>query len=381
MALSALAYGTPDAKEAYARGEQLLSEKKWKDAAHEFEHAIELEKNYAEAYNRLGEAEFNQGDIFDAVEKFKEAIKINPRYTAALYNLGMGYENLHLENKLYTSLKAVKAKTLGVKDKRFYQPDDKTIKKIAKTQFALAVEAYTKAIHVAPMNDEKAVADSHYRLGTVLRDLELKKDKGAQNYHDAIEHLEAAIAMVPDYPECRNELGRTYDIIGRYPSAIDQYTKAIEGHKYYAQAYSNRGVAWWHDGNWDNALADCRQAIEIDPKFPGGHYNFAEVVFARVQTLSANGDTAVVHQEVEKAIDEYTVAKNLDPDFKDAWLGLGKAYRAYHDYDKAKETYEHVLADDKRDKTAKQALKEIKAELKAYVNHIPKQYQSGEQKK
>src|SRR5205814_1581310 len=124
--------------------------------------------------------------------------------------------------------------------------------------------------------------------------------------------------------------------------------KAIEGHKYYAEAYSNRGVAWWHDGNWDNALADCRTAVEIDPKFAGGHYNFAEVVFARVQTLSANGDTAVVHQEVEKAIDEYTAATELDPAFMDAWLGLGRAYRAYHDYDKAIQTYEKVLAEDKR---------------------------------
>jgi tetratricopeptide (TPR) repeat protein len=140
-------------------------------------------------------------------------------------------------------------------------------------------------------------------------------------------------------------------------------------------------VAWWHDGNWDKALEDGRQAVEIDPRFAGGHYNFAEIVFARVEVLKANGQSSIVHQEVEKAIDEYKAAVALEPEFKEAWLGLAKAYWAYHDYEKAQETYELVLTKDKKDKAAKQALKDIKAELKAYVNHIPKEYQSAEQKK
>ena len=361
LSCTRLALADADAKEVYSQGQQKLTEAKWEDAAKQFAHAVELEKNYAEAWNSWGEALYNQGAIFDAVVKFKNAVKINPRYTLALYNLGLGYENLHLEKKVSN--------------------DDKAKKKIGKTQFKLAIEAYRKALNITPPNDERAVADSHFRLGTVLRDQELGKAKDAQNYKEAISHLEAAIAMFPDFPECRNELGRTYDIIGRYPDAIEQFTQAINGHKYYAKAWSNRGVAWWHDGNWDNALADCRHAIEIDPKFAGGHYNFAEVVFARVQVLSANGDSSVQHDEVERAIDHYKSAVALEPDFKDAWFGLGKAYWAYHDYDKASETLEHVLVLDKRDKAAKQALKEMKAEQKAYVSHIPKEYQSQDQKK
>ena len=361
LALTGPLCADPDAKEVFSRGEQALAEKKWKDAAKRFEEAIELEKNYAEAWNNLGLALNNQGHVFEAVEKFKNAVKINPRYTEALYNMGLAYENLDKELKL--------------------KGDDKTIKKVQKTQYLLAVEAYQKALSITPQNDERAVADTHYRLGTLLRDLELKKDKKDQNFRDAIAHLEAALAIFPDTPECRNELGRTYDIIGRYPEAIEQFTKAIEGHKYYAQAYSNRGVARWHDGNWDLALADCRTAVEIDPRFAGGHYNFAELVFARVQVLSANGDRSVVHQEVEKAIDEYKAAVALDPKLGAAWLGLAKAYWAYHDYDMAKATYEKILASDKRNQEAKQALKDIKAELKSYESHIPKQYQSGDAKK
>jgi tetratricopeptide (TPR) repeat protein len=355
------AFADADAKEVFSQGEDLLAQNKWDSAAAKFEKAVDLEKNYAEAWDKWGEALYNQEDVFEAIEKFKNAIKIDPRDTEALYDLGMGFENINLEKRL--------------------KGDDKTKKTLAKTQYQKAIEAYTKALNVAPANDERAVINTHYRLGTLLRDLELKKDKADQNFKEPIAQLEAAIAMQPDFPECRNELGRTYDIIGRYPEAIEQYSKAIDGHKYYAQAYSNRGVAWWHDGNWDNALADCRQAIEIDPRFAGGHYNFAEVVFAQVELLKANGDVAVVHDEVERAIDQYRIATGLNPEFIEAWQGLARAYWAYHDYDNAKATYNRVLSMDKRNAAAKQALKDIKAEEKSYVSHIPKQYQSADQSK
>lgn len=350
----ALCFAEPDAKEVFSRGEQKLAERNWSAAAKQFEKAVELEKNYAEAWSLWGEAIHNEGEIFEAVTKFKHAVAINPRFTKAWYNLGLGYENLHLEKKL--------------------KEDEKARKKISKTQFKNAVEAYQRALAISPMNDERAVADSHFRLGVVLRDMELKKDKKAQNFKGSTLHLEAAIKMFPDFPECRNELGRVYDIIGRYPDAIDQFTKAIEGHKYFAQAYSNRGVSWWHDGNWDNALADARKAVEIDPRFAGGHYNLAEVVFARVQELKTDKDRALVHLEVEKAIDEYKAAVALDPAFMDAWFGLAKAYRAYHDFDSAEATYDKILEMDKKLKGAKQGLKELKVERKKYLNHIPKEY-------
>lgn len=134
-AVSAVA--NPDAKEVFGQGEQLLAEQKWDSAADKFEKAVDLEKNYAEAWNKWGEALYNQSDMFDAIEKFKNAIKINPRYTEALYNLGMGFENINLEKQL--------------------KGDDKTKKTLAKTQFQRAIEAYEKALNVTPVNDERSV--------------------------------------------------------------------------------------------------------------------------------------------------------------------------------------------------------------------------------
>lgn len=354
LATAASLRANPDSDKAFTEGQELLQDHKWDAAADKFKEAVDDQKNYAEAWNKWGQALYNEGNIFEAIVKFKNAIAIDTRYTEAYYNEGMGFENINLDKSL-----------VG---------DDKTKKKLAASQYDQAIAAYRQALNVSPVTDTLSVIDSHYRLGTVLRDQELKKDPKDQNFKDAIAELETAISMQSDFPECRNELGRTYDIIGRYPEAIEEFTKAIDGDKYFAAAYANRGVAWWHSQNWDNALADCRQAVDIDPRFAGGHYDFAEVVFAHVEVLKANGNVSVVHDEAERAIDQYSMATQIDPNFMPAWLGLAKAYWAYHDFDKAKETYNHILDLDKRNAIAKQALKDIKAEQKTYVSHIPKQY-------
>lgn len=342
--------------------------KHWEAAKKNFEQAIQLKPDYAEAYDKLGQALFNLGDVFGAITRFKQAVAIDPRLTEAWYDLGFAYENI-------------------VTDKRL-KDDEKTRKKLAKTNVKEALAAYAKALAVQPENDILARARSHFRSGVLLRDQAIQAAQstsgGQANLKQAMLHLEAANKLNPDYPEARNELGRLYDLMGRYAEAVEQYDLAIRGDKNYAEAYSNRGVAYWKLGNWDNALRDTLKATQIAPRFAGGHYNFAEVIFARVQELRVKGgdpDRSVIHLEAQKAVDEYRIATELDPDFMPAWYGLAKAYRGYHDFVKAEETYKKILEMDKRQKAAKAALKELKKEMKELENHIPKQYREGVQGK
>ncbi len=350
---------TPEAQEVFAKGVQFLEKQEWTVAEKVFRDAIKLQKDYAEAYNKLGLALYNQRRMLDAVEQFKHAVALDPRFTEALYHLGLGLESLDIDPKISS--------------------DEKTKKKILKTKSDLAIASYRKVLEVNPVNDVPSVANTHWRLGLLVKakSIEAAKESAPPNLKEAIEHEEAAIKLVPDFPEAHNELGRLYDLIGRFPEAIEQYSQAILGHKFFAEAYSNRGIAQWHNGNWDNALADARLAIEIDPKFAGGHYNFAEIVFARVEEIRRGGDRSILHLEIQKAIDEYRVATELDPSFMLAWHGLARAYRGYHDFEKSEEIYTKILSMDKRDKKAKAALKDLKNEQKKYYDHIPKQLQGG----
>jgi tetratricopeptide (TPR) repeat protein len=333
----------------------------WAKAEESFRKAVELKSDYADAYNKLGQSLFNQGKLFDAVTEFKHAVSIDPRLTEAWYHLGYGFENIADEKK--------------VKD------DEKAKKKLAKTAAKDAITAYSKAIEVDPSNDIDARARAFFRRGVLERDAAVAAgQKDQANLKPAMLDLEEANKLLTDFPEARNELGRLYDIIGRYPEAIEQFDKAIRGDKNFAEAYSNRGVSWWKAGNWDKALEDTRQATVVDPKFAGGHYNFAEVIFARVQELRLKGgdsDRSVIHLEAQKAVDEYRVCTELDPAFMPGWYGLAKAQHGYHDFDAAEKTYNKILDMDKRQKEAKKLLKDLQKEEKTFTSHIPKEYREG----
>lgn len=364
-AMLAFFAGVSALQEAMVKPTLAQQQSGWKKAEEHFRHAVELKTDYADAYNKLGQSLFNQGRLFEAITEFKHAVAIDPRLTEAWYHLGFGYENITTEKKV--------------------ADDEKARKKLAKTAVKDAIDAYRKAVSVSPRNDINALAKAHFRLGVLLRDAEAAKgSKGAANFKQPMLHLEEANNLLTDFPEARNELGRLYDIIGRYPEAVEQYDKAILGHKRYAEAYSNRGVAWWKLGNWDRALEDCRKATEIEPDFAGGHYNFAEVIFARVQELrlkGTEGDRSIIHLEAQKAVDEFRVATELDPKFMPAWYGLAKAQHGFHDFEAAGKTYEKILEMDKRQKAAKGLLKALKKEQQAYEKHIPKQFREDKKAK
>jgi len=47
--------------------------------------------------------------------------------------------------------------------------------------------------------------------------------------------------------------------------AMAAYNMAIDINPRYARAYANRGDIWRKKGNRDNAIADYRHALSIDP--------------------------------------------------------------------------------------------------------------------
>ena len=54
---------------------------------------------------------------------------------------------------------------------------------------------------------------------------------------------------------------------GDYDRAIQDYDQAIQLDPKYANAYSNRGDAYYTKGDYDRAIQDYDQAIKLDPKY------------------------------------------------------------------------------------------------------------------
>lgn len=62
-------------------------------------------------------------------------------------------------------------------------------------------------------------------------------------------------------------LGNTYYRAGEYRKAIQVYTMAIAASPPDSRLYGNRAAAYYMLGQYDKALEDCQNALQLDPTY------------------------------------------------------------------------------------------------------------------
>jgi len=89
----------------------------------------------------------------------------------------------------------------------------------------------------------------------------------------AIEYLNSAIQLQPDYAVAYNSRGNAYADLGRFKRAIEDYDQAIRIKPDYAYAFINRGDAHYSLGQYQHAVDDCTAAIRLQPKMALAYSN------------------------------------------------------------------------------------------------------------
>jgi tetratricopeptide (TPR) repeat protein len=67
----------------------------------------------------------------------------------------------------------------------------------------------------------------------------------------------------------------TYHKKGQPDRALADFNKALELNPRLAEAYSNRGWAYFEKGQYDQAIADCDKALELNPRLAEAYNNRA----------------------------------------------------------------------------------------------------------
>ena len=80
-----------------------------------------------------------------------------------------------------------------------------------------------------------------------------------------IEDYTKAIELNPDDAEAYHNRGAAYYDLGNLELAIKDYTKAIELDPDFARTYINRGLAYRLSGNLDKAIKDYERYLELFP--------------------------------------------------------------------------------------------------------------------
>lgn len=166
--------------------------------------------------------------------------------------------------------------------------------------YTAALVDLTEAEKMGPDN-----AELQYRLGQALT--------GRRRLDLAEQRYLKALALRPNYSEVRNDLGVIYLETSKWDSAIQQF-KIVKEDLFYPNpdhAIINLALAYLGKGDHAMAMQELQVIRTNSPRNP-----IARVVVGRV--LFAQGET-------EKALEEYSKALELAPDYATAHFHTGLA--------------------------------------------------------
>jgi tetratricopeptide (TPR) repeat protein len=216
-----------------------------KGAIFDYDKAITINPQYANAYSNRGLVKFTLGDSKGAILDYNKAIDINPQ----------SYEN-------YSS-RGVARSFLG---------DNKG-----------AILDYDKALSINPQ-----YADAYSNRG-VARSF-LGDNKGA------ILDYDKAISINPQYAITYTNRGNDKSVLGDKKGAILDYDKAISINPQYAMAYTNRGNVKSDLGDKKGAILDYDKAISINPQYAEAYGNRGNAKFDLGDKKGAIDDLKIAAQ-------------------------------------------------------------------------------------
>jgi len=135
-----------------------------------------------------------------------------------------------------------------------------------------ALEPLSKVLHdgdrmVVEMA-EHAMWQIWFRGGTEAANAHLARGAEALNRHDieeALQHLEKAIKLSPDFWEAYNQRAIAHYLAERFPESIDDCHRVIRAMPLHFGAWAGLGHSYLALGNVSEALKAYEKAIEINP--------------------------------------------------------------------------------------------------------------------
>ncbi len=269
-----------------------------------YDQAVKLKPDGAEAYNNRGLAYDDKGDYDRAIADFDQALKLKPDDAGVYSNRGLAYGLKGDYDRAIADFdQALKLKSddAGVYNNRGNAYGDKG-------EFDRAIADFDQALKLKP-----DYVMAYNNRGNAYG------DKG--EFDRAIADYERALKLKPDLAAAYNNRGIAYRRKGEYDRAIADYDRALKLKPDYAKAYGGRGVAYGLKGDYDRAIADFDQALKLKP-------DDAEAYGGRGLVHSSKG-------EYDHAIADFDQALKLKPNYAEAYGGRGVAYGLKGDYDRA----------------------------------------------
>jgi tetratricopeptide (TPR) repeat protein len=211
-----------------------------------------------------------------------------------------------------------------------------------------AIDYYSQALVIArEISSRSGEAKICWNLGLQL----LKLDRVAEaisvmeicvHYEQEVGHPDAAkdAARVAELKQGRDEerrqvraaaffaRGLTFYEQGDYGQAVDQFSKAIQMDPNDAQAYYHRGLSYVAQNEYQEAVAEYTHALQLNPKYIRAYYH--------------RGIAYQLMRDLDHAIADYTRTLKLEPRLAQAFRHRAQAYHAKGDSARAKADFDEA---------------------------------------
>lgn len=296
------------------KAQEYLKENKPELAVPEFKALVALEPNNVDARGNLGVLLFFQGAYANAIPQLRAALELQPALWKIQALLGMAEKRT-----------GDVGSALGDLEKAFPKLTEQKIR--VGTGMEL-IEIYSKSGDL-----EKAAVT----VG-VLRELEPT-------------NVEVIYAAYRVYSDLADESKLSLSVVG---------PKSAQVHQMMAHELAR-------EGKTDEAIANYRAALAINPALPGLHFELAEMLnnpavkdgaeeaereykaALEVNPLDEKsecrlGDIAALRGDQKEALERYSKALQLQPDDADANIGLAKVLMSMNQPEKAEALLKHAIA-------------------------------------
>ena len=213
-------------KELLVVGKQFFDNKQYTQAESHLRRALDKGARYADVLNMLGVISHVEGRFASSIEYFREAVKINPRYTEAILNLAVLYNDLgqYAEaKKLYNLLRG------------------------NKTHGASKIEPVLRG----------KLSNLHADIGDIYRSIGL--------YSHASDEYLKALNLNPNYYDIRTKLGQALREKGLFPDSLKEFKTVIRSNKKYTPAIVQLGITYYVMGKTKDAIKSWKDALKSEP--------------------------------------------------------------------------------------------------------------------
>jgi len=261
------------------------------NAIQEYNRALEMNPNNAEAHLRLGFLMYNAKRMHDeGMAHYNKALQANPSDPRIHHDLGMALLHQRRFDEAIKHLSEALRRMPNGLDKQYNPVSMHFNFGLALTFAGRSEEAITHFAEVVRLDPNNV--DARYNLGQAM----IRQGRP----EDAIEHLQVVVRLKPDNADAHFALGVGLAARGRHDEAIEHWSQAIQLKPDFTRAHYNLGVALARQGKLNNATEHWLQVIRLEP-------NNAEVHYMLANAFASLG-------KLDQAIEHYSKAVQIKPE-------------------------------------------------------------------